>query len=105
MKHEYTLDDQGNPVVERDLMKWARWIEAADRKIASDTIGDARVRTMFLGLDYSFGDGPPILFETTILGGTHDGYMDRYTNRIAALAGHDQAMDLVQRIEKPPAES
>ncbi len=96
MTEKYILNEQGNPVVERDLMKWARWFELADREIARDAIGNVTVSTVFLGLDHSFSGEPPVLFETIIIGGTHGGYMKRYANRVAALAGHDQAMVLVR---------
>lgn len=33
-------------------------------RVALDHIGDVMVSTMFLGLDHSFTDGPPVLFET-----------------------------------------
>lgn len=94
MSEKYILDEQGNPVVEHDLIKWAKWFEVADFHVADDTVDDARVSTVFIGFN-KFGEGAPILFETMIFGGTHDGYQECYTNRVAALAGHDRAMALV----------
>jgi hypothetical protein len=60
-----------------DLMTWARWFETADRHVASTTIGDVRVSTVFLALDHSFGHGEPLLFETMIFGGEHNDYQVR----------------------------
>lgn len=48
--YKYTLDENGNPVVEPDLMKWAQWMETAQRHVADETIGEARISTVFLGL-------------------------------------------------------
>jgi hypothetical protein len=56
------------------------------RRIAYDEA--TGVSTVWLGIDYSFGDGPPLIFET--LG--HDGDVQRWPNEVAALAGHDQAV-------------
>lgn len=54
------------PVPCDDLMEWAAWFEEADRRVFETCAGDYRVSTVFLGLDHSFGHGPPILFETMI---------------------------------------
>jgi hypothetical protein len=35
---KYILDERGQPKPETDLLKWASWIQAADRQIALDTI-------------------------------------------------------------------
>jgi hypothetical protein len=51
-----------------DLIRWARWFEKADRHVAKTQVGPLRVSTVFLGVDHSFGDGPPVLFETMIFG-------------------------------------
>lgn len=59
-----------------------------------------RVSTVFLGLDHSFGlagDRLPLLWETMIFGGKHDGYVDRYSSRGAALKGHAKALELAIR--------
>lgn len=53
-------------IPEPDLMKWATWFENADRVVAKTIIGGSEVSTVFLGLDHSFGIGPPILFETMV---------------------------------------
>lgn len=76
MSDKYKLNGHA---VERcdDLMEWARWFETADRKVAHDRIGDAEVSTFFLGLDYSFGACSPLLFETMVVGGLHNGDMAR----------------------------
>lgn len=77
-------------------MEWAHWFETADRHVARDKIGRVSVSTVFLGLDHSFGGGTPILWETMIFGGEHDGYQERYSSRADALRGHASAVTLVK---------
>lgn len=98
MSGRYTLNDDGQPVPSYDLLEWGRWMEKAlDRRVALDTIGDVEVSTVFLGLDHSFGGATPILFETMIFGGKHDGYEERYATRDEAVEGHAVAVDMVRR--------
>jgi hypothetical protein len=97
----YVLDDAGEPVPEPDLMTWARWFETADRIVARTILSlagtDVRVSTVFLGLDYNSGAGPPLIYETMIFGGHHDEYQARYATRAEALAGHAAAVRLVEQ--------
>ena len=89
MSDWYVLNDAGEPVREPDLLKAARWFEAAERHVADDAVGDTRVSTVFLGLDHSFSrGGPPVLWESMIFGGPLDGTQLRYHTRAEALAGH-----------------
>lgn len=84
------------PVPEPDLMKWAEWFETAERHVADETIDGVRVSTVFLGLDHSFGEGKPILFETMIFGGEHDQYQDRCSTWKEAEEMHKKAVALVK---------
>lgn len=61
------------PVLEPDLLKWAHWFETADRRVEYTRRYRVTVSTVFLGLDHSFDRGTPILFETMVFGGRHDG--------------------------------
>lgn len=64
---KYILDDKGEPVRERDLYAWARWYEMSwpARRVAHEKFGRYTISTVFLGLDHSFNDGPPLLWEST----------------------------------------
>lgn len=98
MLNSYILDENGTPVVEPDIVKWAQWFETADRHVAEDTIGDVRISTVFLGLDldHAFGDVTrSILYETMIFGSGHDERQWRYNNKVEALAGHVRAVSMV----------
>lgn len=61
--NNYILDDQGNPVIEPDIIKWGEWRQNFDPQIAKDTIGGVLISTVFLGVDHGF-HGTPILYET-----------------------------------------
>jgi hypothetical protein len=70
------------------LFEWAKKYESENRVISRDTVGDADVSTVFLGVDHRYGPGPPVLWETLIFGGAYDGNMWRYTSYEAAAQGH-----------------
>jgi hypothetical protein len=86
--HYYILD--GHKVVAVGFFEWGTWLEAhrKERIVAKTMIGDAEVSTVFIGLDHGFGEGPPLIFESLIFGGVHDGEMDRYSTWEDAEAGH-----------------
>ena len=95
MTERYILDANGRPQPCDDLMTWARWMEDGNRVLRKTEIGGVRVSTVFLGLDHSFGEGPPVLWETMIFGGEHDQYQDHYASEAAAIQGHEYACGLV----------
>ena len=97
MNIRYILDEQDNPIMEPDLLKWAEWFETTKRSIAKDTINEVLVSTVFLGLNHNFGDGNPVLWETMIFGGEHDQYQERYTTKKEALEGHRKAIEMVMK--------
>lgn len=58
---------QGKSVIKTtDILDWGRWFEKADRTIGKTQLPNCLVSTVFLGLDHSFGNGPPLLFETMV---------------------------------------
>lgn len=90
----YILEGKTPKIVE-DLREWALWLQKADMRVNKTIITDEiRVSTVFLGMDYSFGDGPPLLFETMIFGGKHDDYMERYCTWEEAEKGHLEAVEI-----------
>lgn len=105
MNDRYILDGH-TPVQEPDLMKWSGWYEKANRRVRQSTatvkldgknVGEVRVSTVFLGLDHSFGDGEPMLFETLVFGGPLDGEMDRCSTWEGAEKMHDLMCERVKR--------
>ena len=69
-----------------------------NKVISRDTIGESMISTVFLGFDHGFG-GTPLLFETMIFGGAHDGYQKRYTTYEEAEEGHEESVYLVSKIQ------
>jgi hypothetical protein len=78
-----------------DMMDGARAFDG-NRHIADTTIGDVRVSTVFLGIDHSFDDGSPLLFETMVFGGELDQEQERYYTWEEAEAGHVRWVEMVQ---------
>jgi hypothetical protein len=101
MEHDGRFILEGHtPVPEPDRFKWGLWMETAVRRVALTTTENGEVSTVFLGLDYSFGEpGGPILFETRVFGGELDQEMDRYRTWEEAEAGH---REFVSRIQPEP---
>ena len=97
---KYKLD--GHKVVLcENLMEWAQWFGTADRHVAKTILKgqdntDIKVSTVFLGLDHNYGEGKPVLFETMVFGGAHDGEMERYTTWEEAEEGHKRMVDKVK---------
>jgi hypothetical protein len=101
---KYILDGH-TPVLEPDLMVWARWFEGSrDKRIVARTeIADAQVSTVFLGLDHGwFQDGPAILFETMVFDGPWSGEMERCATWDQALEMHARMVALVQTAKPEP---
>lgn len=117
----YILDEDNVPQAVLSVTAWGRWFERNGnrRRVAeTETIDDdysiIRVSTVFLGLDHAFpyftptdGNGrvsvtytppPPILFETMIFGGAHDGYQERYATWAAAEEGHRRAVAMTREV-------
>ncbi len=102
MMNKYILVNK-TPREEPDFITWALWFENANRTVKEDTIGNVRVSTVFLGIDYRFGSGPPLLFETMVFGGALHGEIDRYTKWKKAKQGHQAMVERVQATNLPPA--
>lgn len=92
----YILDEDRQAVKVADVLTWGQWFETANRHVAETNIGDARISTVFLGIDHQYGDGPPLLFETIIFGGGHNNYQDRCSTYRHAEAMHERACALVR---------
>lgn len=94
--HWYILD--GHTPVASDPTAWAIWFEANQdtRVVRQEKVNGAAISTVFLGIDHSYGDGPPILFETMIFGGEHNDYQDRCSTWKQAEAMHETACALAR---------
>jgi hypothetical protein len=97
---------EGRTVVETDCMDWERSIERDSRIVKQDTSPDGKwISTIFLGLDHSFGDGEPLLFETMVFpkeGEWSELDVQRYSTYEEAEKGHQE---LVEKYSTPPEEN
>jgi hypothetical protein len=113
MKHLFILDPDRQPIHVKDVLTWARWFQAANRNVEDSPweSGGVRVSTVFLGINsnYCGVDAEPVLWETRIFGGEHDGYQRCYTADDDARTGHAMAIliaegkttpDAVEEVEK-----
>jgi hypothetical protein len=102
----YILNSVGEPILEPDLLIWAKAFENSDRKVKQEHIGPFLVSTVFLGLDHNFFEGPPILWETMVFLKDQEGVrygddieMDRCSgSREQALAMHAAMVERIASI-------
>ena len=99
---KYILDENGNPVPCKDVLKWAEWFENNVNMTFAETIlDDVRVSTVFLGLDHCFSypkTGKPLLWETMIFNNKDEttwNYQVRYSSKEDAAKGHAEAVKYV----------
>lgn len=108
-------DVDGNEI---DLNEWSRlmtlksaarfrgnngWTtpEADATRIGYDEIGDVHVSTVWLGMNHQWGDGPPLIFESMIFEGDHDGWQDRYSTKEQAAEGHRRIVEAIKAGRSP----
>jgi hypothetical protein len=91
----YTLDENGEPHQEQDLMKWAMWFETFHNRVAVDVVNGLEVSTIYLGVNQRFvGPGPPLLWETMVFAGDGESrYRTQYSRRSEAEAGHKATVE------------
>lgn len=91
LKH-YVLDAENHPIACDDLLAWAQWFENLSNRIvgSTDITSEVSVSTVFLGLNHRFAifEGPPLLFETMVFGGSLDGACNHYSSWDDAEIGH-----------------
>jgi hypothetical protein len=85
------------PILCGDVPEWTRQFQTANRVVAKTRIGNVRISTVFLGIDFNSGDGPPLLFETMIFGSPrYAQYQIRCSTWKQAKKQHAEAVDLVR---------
>lgn len=86
MEH-YILDENKSPI-KATLDEWANWFSESKRRVDFTTTWNGDVSTVFLGSDHRWGEGPPLIFETMVFGGTLDQEQERYSTWSEAEKGH-----------------
>lgn len=98
-------DRSGNPISFRD---WAR-LDAWDREknehrykvVKQEYVEHYWISTVWLGLDHSYIDGPPLIFETMVFNhDTNESDLDceRYSTEQQAIEGHARIVEKVRLI-------
>jgi len=94
----YYMRDGEDEIVETDnVIERGEWFENAERHVWITSMhwwdqACVKVSTVFLWLDHSFGEWPPLLFETMVFGDPeYDGDMRRYATAQEARIWHTQA--------------
>jgi hypothetical protein len=95
-------DRRGNEI---PMLVWARLFDGGDRRVAFSKVEDAEVSTVWLGLNHQWQPGgAPLIFETMIFGGKHDGYCRRYSTQDAAEIGHALILSRLLQEKHPDGE-
>lgn len=90
------FDRRGNPIGPEDWEQLKLHVPEYFR-IAETMIGDIRISTVWIGIDMGFHrDGPPIIFETMVFGGSLDQECWRYATEAQAVEGHGFVVGLVR---------
>lgn len=89
-------DREGNRITLERFDELVEEHGVAYKRVAATEVGEVWVSTVWLGVDHNYDDGPPLIFETMILGGPNDGDMWRYTTEDEARAGHERVVALVR---------
>lgn len=92
----YVLQDK-EPVPCPNLLEWSRIMVDTDPQIGWAVIGPFSISTVFLGVDVSFRNGPPQLFETMVFtAGADATFIGRCATWAAAEDMHQAAIALMQ---------
>ena len=93
----HILDESFLPVPCESVDKLCKWQDSLPGdvvragmgfQVADSDVGGRRVSTVFMGIDHSFGEGPPLLWETMTF---PDGDIcERYSSHQDALEGHER---------------
>lgn len=83
----------GSPMT---MQEWQETAHGPQKRVAETKVGDAWISTVWLGLDYSFGSGVPLIFETMVFGGEYDGRLLRWATEDSAIRGHEAVVEMVK---------
>ena len=89
MEGYFVLNEQGEPLEEKNFAAWALWFEQADRSVARTVVTpEVTVLTTFSGVDHTTQGNPPRLFETRVFGGILDSEEARHSSKAEAVAAN-----------------
>jgi hypothetical protein len=93
----FILHPDGSVSEEPNLLRWMECLDQTNPLLAHDRLpGAVHIQTVFLGTNRNYGAGDPLLFQSTILGGPHSGYLQRYSTKAEAMAGHERTVRIAR---------
>jgi len=101
---QYIFDKKTHEIIRCDnLIEWSNFLAKTDTRVKlteiNKGINSISISTVFLGLDHSFDNKTPILFETMVFGlyNLNDNMMERYSSWKEAEEGHDIIVTYVEK--------
>lgn len=99
---EFMLLNEHHELVPASMEQWAAMIEAKQHRVASSTVGEVYISTIFLGTNHNWWpNGIPLYFETMIFHGKYDGWMQRWSTWDQAMTGHERVVRTIERGGNP----
>jgi len=89
------FNSKGEQVSQDVIAVWEKWFRETEKVVWRTKGKGTEVVTMFAELEPSFANTPPVIYETTVSGGMHDGTYFRDTDGDAALRTHRTMAALV----------
>ncbi|MGB7996530.1 MAG: hypothetical protein WCF45_10435 [Photobacterium halotolerans] len=86
------IERDGVPVP-ADIEEWVAYMAKSDRTVAKWEQAGLLVSTVFLGVDYNFYGGKPLVYETMVFGGLNDQKFKRSSSRCGAASHHEEAVN------------
>lgn len=99
-------DKEGNPLLTDDALggssEWERKMDEIEKLLSDKNYKIIKqewtpdkkywVSTVWLGLDYNYGEGPPLIFETMVFKDGEERELERYSTQEEALRGHKKLL-------------
>jgi hypothetical protein len=97
--HSVTPLDDGGPIDQLVLHRWATEFGTTDRRVALDVVAPGiEVSTVFLGIDHNHsGEGPPVLFESMVFDDYGGSDCRRWSTWAEAVEGHQLLVQFLTR--------
>jgi hypothetical protein len=100
--YKYCNDGRVEPIDGSEWLQWCEETNGGKGYLLGSGSAELSVDTIFLGIDRQLrSDGPPLLFETIIVGGLYNGRAWLSATYDEAKQRHQEACDLIG-FEPPP---
>jgi len=102
MNDYFYILNEDHSVEDVSLSKYLDWIHEgghSQKIIKQFETRDYKISTVFLGINHSISSENPLIFETMIFGGYHDGECVRYKTWQEAVDGHYSCLKMLGEVE------